>query len=515
MCSTLPRLLENARLNHSLRIAVEDSRTNATLTYAELGHRADAVCDVLRACGVVPGDRVGVCAPKSASVVAAIHGILSAGAAYVPADYSAPAARTAGIFNDCSVKAVIVDAAMCSAVAAALHDQSLEDVAHFEDDLIVLGRRQGGEAASMTPGRAITGSDIAYILYTSGSTGKPKGVVHTHASALGFIDWCAAMFEPAHTDRFSSHAPFHFDLSILDLFLPVTCGAAVVLIREDSGKQPLTLAQIIEERALTVWYSTPSTLRLLTGYGRLDRRNHSSLRLVLFAGEVFPAGPLNALRAHWPAPRFFNLYGPTETNVCTFFELPQSLDASRTTPYPIGHACDGDLARVLDADGRDVEPGTEGELCISGRTVMQGYWNLDERTSHSFVEDEQRRRWYRTGDIVTQSAADGFLFLGRRDRMVKRRGYRVELAEIEAALSAHPDIEDAVVTAAPDAESGVRLDATLVIPGNSRPSIVALKQYCSRNLPAYMIPDRFLFRDSIPQTSTGKVDYQILQEETR
>jgi acyl-CoA synthetase (AMP-forming)/AMP-acid ligase II len=144
---------------------------------------------------------------------------------------------------------------------------------------------------------------------------------------------------------------------------------------------------------------------------------------------------------------------------------------------------------------------------------MQGYWNLPERTADAFVTDDAGVRWYRTGDVVVESPKDGYLFRGRTDRMVKRRGYRVELGEIEAALFAHPDIVDVAVTAPSDAESGVRLDATLVVPGTSRPSIVALKQYCSRNLPAYMIPDRFRFRDAIPQTSTGKVDYQKLQED--
>jgi amino acid adenylation domain-containing protein len=392
-----------------------------------------------------------------------------------------------------------------------LDNQRFEDIGHFDDDLIVLGDRStvGDSTEDANP----VGSDIAYILYTSGSTGKPKGVVHTHDSAAAFIDWCESTFNPVNDDRFSSHAPFHFDLSILDLFLPLTCGARVVLIGEEAGKQPLTLAQVIEERALTVWYSTPSTLRLMTGYGRIERRNHSSLRLVLFAGEVFPVAALNSLRQHWTVPRFFNLYGPTETNVCTFFELPASIDAARTTPYPIGAVCDGDSARVLDTEGKDVVAGTEGELCVSGGTVMQGYWNLPERTAHAFVTDDAGVRWYRTGDIVVESPKDGYLFRGRTDRMVKRRGYRVELGEIEAALFAHPDIVDAAVTAPSDAESGVRLDATLVVPGTSRPSIVALKQYCSRNLPAYMIPDRFRFRDAIPQTSTGKVDYQKLQED--
>ena len=508
MRGTLLELLHQTRRRHPGRIALDDPHTGAVLTYEQLGIQADRIRGELKAAGVRRGDRVGLCAPKSATCVAAIHGILGCGAAYIPVDAGSPASRNASIFADCGAVALILARPLVEPLLAAMGHQDLRVAADLGDDLVLVGPAgsPGSDDGQVVP------DDVAYILYTSGSTGMPKGVVHTHSSARAFVDWCSETFAPTADDRFSSHAPFHFDLSILDLYVSLAAGAAVVVIDDATGKQPLRLAPLIEERRITIWYSTPSALRLLAGYGKLDKHDHSSLRLVLFAGEVFPVAALRALKNHWPRPRYFNLYGPTETNVCTYYPIPDELDAARTSPYPIGGACAGNRARVVDLDDNDVAFGTEGELLISGPTVMKEYWNLPARTASAFLTDGPER-WYRTGDIVRETVQDGFVFHGRRDRMVKRRGFRVELGEIEAALGRHQSIEDCAVMAMPDDESGVRIEAALVSNVGKKPSLVELKQYCASVLPLYMVPDRFTFRDSIPQTSTGKTDYQRLREE--
>src|SRR5438067_6231465 len=211
-------------------------------------------------------------------------------------------------------------------------------------------------------------SDLAYILYTSGSTGKPKCVMLSHGNAAAFIDWCSDVFKPNQHDRFSSHAPFHFDLSVLDIYLSIKHGASLYLISEELAKNPRDLARFIASSALTVWYSTPSILTLLTQSGNLERYN-CKLRLVLFAGEVFPAKHLRELQRRWPSPRYYNLYGPTETNVCTYAAIPDNIPEDRAVPYPIGVPCHHCEAIVLDADGNDVAPGAEGLLYISGPSV--------------------------------------------------------------------------------------------------------------------------------------------------
>ncbi|NLD70843.1 MAG: D-alanine--poly(phosphoribitol) ligase, partial [Limnobacter sp.] len=369
-----------------------------------------------------------------------------------------------------------------------------------------------GEVAAKGTSDSVRGQDLAYILYTSGSTGKPKGVMLSHDNAVSFVDWCTEVFDPWPEDRFSSHAPLHFDLSILDIHVPLAHGAAVVLVGEDIGKEPQHLAQLIADERISVWYSAPSILALLAQYGDLAIRDYSLLRLVLFAGEVFPVKHLRSLCEQWQGPRYFNLYGPTETNVCTFHEVVPPVPADRTSPYPIGGVCWHLSARVLDENARSVAPGDEGELCISGRGVMQGYWSLPEQTERGFFVDADGTRWYRTGDIVVESPPGCYIYRGRRDRMVKRRGYRVELGEIEAGLYQHPGIKEAAVIALPDEEAGVKVTAFLSANGDKRPSLIEMKRFCSERLPLYMIPDKFSWHEALPKTSTDKIDYQRLKE---
>lgn len=516
MTHTLSDLLLTAAQTHPDRLAVEDFEQGNGITYSQLESRTGDFRDKLTRHGVSTGDRVGIYAPKSVGTVTAIFGILAARAAYVPVDAGAPPQRNAGIFEDCCVKAIVVAKPLLAGLQAAIAQYPLRSLEELSDDLVLVSGIESqvakdGQAVAVAEGGP-SSDDLAYILYTSGSTGRPKGVIHTHASALSFIDWCSEVFNPTEQDRFSSHAPFHFDLSILDIYVPIKHGATLVLIGDDVGKQPVSLAPLIAARRISVWYSTPSILRLLAEYGKLEQYDWSALRLVLFAGEVFPVKHLRAIKRVWANPAYFNLYGPTETNVCTYYEVPSDIPDDRTQPFPIGYVCSGDRALLVDDDETEVAAGDEGELLISGGSVMQGYWNLPDRTSRSFFYDKLGTAWYRTGDVARWSAEDGFIFVGRRDRMVKRRGYRVELGEIEAALYRHPLVTEAAVTSTPDEENGVLIKAFLSLSTDSRPSLVEMKRFCTEQLPGYMIPDRFVFPGPLPKTSTDKVDYQRLRE---
>jgi amino acid adenylation domain-containing protein len=488
------------------------------ISYRELAALSDRVRDRLRQLGVRPGDRVGISCPKSIDTVTAIFGALKTGAAYVPTDPHAPASRNAYILADCHVKAAVVE----ESLARALRPE-MEKLGAAPPFLTLAGAGDGSPLASAldaaqardpapvsetaNPGP----DDLAYILYTSGSTGGPKGVMLSQRNAVSFVDWCSEAFAPVESDRFSSHAPFHFDLSILDLYVPIKHGATIVLIGYELGKEPARLASFIAEKRLTSWYSAPSILSLLVQYGNLRRHDYSALRTVLFAGEVFPIRHLRALKELIPHPRYFNLYGPTETNVCTYHEIPSIIPADRTQPYPIGKVCSHLESRVVDLDGRDVKPGDEGELCIAGAGVMQGYWNRPEQTARAYLATSDGRRWYRTGDVVYEDEHGDYIFRGRRDRMVKRRGYRIELDEIEACLYRNPSIRQAAVVAF-EGEDGVRIKAFVCPKGEQRLSLIALKTFCSEHLPVYMVPDQFAFPPALPTTSTDKVDYQKLKQ---
>ncbi len=516
--SSLQGCFTDSALRDATQVAVVEPGIGA-VTYGELDALSDALRDRLVAWGVQPGDRVGLCLRKSVNSVASMLGVLKAGAAYVPVDAGAPPARGAYILHNCAVKLAIVDAAVEDALRIAFEALGgAPRLLAVQSNGAGAGLREAlaAEDALATATAAATvqsaPDDLAYILYTSGSTGKPKGVMLSQQNATSFVDWCSEVFEPLPADRFSSHAPFHFDLSILDLHVCFKHGSTLVLISEDIGKDAPRLAQLIADEKISIWYSAPSILALLVQFGQLQRHDFTALRQVLFAGEVFAVKHLRALCAVWPAPRYFNLYGPTETNVCTWYEVMPPVPAERTTPYPIGHVCSHLQGKVLGFDGSVVSPGEEGELCIAGQGVMQGYWALPEQTERGFHIDPDGLRWYRTGDVVIEAEEGCFTYCGRRDRMVKRRGYRIELGEIEAGLYRHADINEAAVIAIPDEEAGVVIVAFLSWRGEKRPSLIAIKRFCSENLPLSMMPDRFSWHERLPKTSTDKIDYQRLKE---
>jgi amino acid adenylation domain-containing protein len=504
-----------AASRHADRVAVREP-AGASITYRDLDELSSRLRDRLLHLGVAPGNRVGIYLHKSVDSVASILGVLKSGAAYVPVDASAPASRNAYIFNDCSVSAIVTEAPLEPAL--------VEELGKLGTNcpIVSLGGVGGGEPlrswldgqagdAPAAPAADSKPDDLAYILYTSGSTGRPKGVMLSHRNAECFVGWCTETFEPTPEDRFSSHAPFHFDLSILDIYTPLKHGATLVLVPDDTGKEPKALAELIASEKLTVWYSTPSILSLLTQFGNMENYDYSSLRYVVFAGEVFPIVHLRALRQRLPHPRYFNLFGPTETNVCTFYELPPAVEEDRVEPYPIGVVCSHYEGLVVDGDGREVEEGNEGELLIRGPGVMQGYWNLPDQNARAFVDLGEGGAWYRTGDLVLEQDDGNLKFIGRKDRMVKKRGYRIELGEIEACLYRHANIREAAVVAFPDDETGLKVCAHVVTRDQNRISMIELKQFCARHLPLYFIPDLFLFHPELPKTSTDKIDYQRLQ----
>jgi amino acid adenylation domain-containing protein len=488
------------------------------ITFAQLSSLSDRLRDRLIRLGVRPGDRVGIYMRKSVDAVASIYGILKAGAAYVPVDPTAPAERNAYIMHNCAVTAAIIEKRLLDRFNGEFGKLGVPpsflvlDSIGAGDGLRSALDKADVEAPAFVVATAKPSPDsLAYILYTSGSTGRPKGVMLSHENASSFVDWCSDIFQPQASDRFSSHAPLHFDLSILDLHVSLKHGAAVVLVAEEIGKDPHKLAPWIADQRITVWYSAPSILSLLAQYGNLSSYDYSALRTVLFAGEVFPAKHLRNLCAQLPKPRYFNLYGPTETNVCTFYEVPTPIPADRTVPFPIGQTCSHLRSRVVDEAGQDVRAGTEGELCITGSGVMQGYWSLPDNTAQAFLTDRDGIRWYRTGDIVVEETEGNYTYRGRRDRMVKRRGYRVELGEIEAGLYRHPLVKEAAVISLPDEEAGVLITAHLSCREAKRPSMIELKRFCAEHLPIYMVPDRFHWHETLPKTSTDKIDYQGLK----
>ena len=518
MASVLSRLLSNSAEACDEKIAV--TCAGHSLTYGALERESSRLAHLLRREGVQPGDRVALYLNKSVESVLGIFAVLKAGAAYVPLDPMAPPQRLTLIVNDCGVRHVLTTAAKVAVIAEGKLGEAIEfgllmDMAPSAIPASATVRwRRRGEAAGepdSAPDVPISETDLAYILYTSGSTGVPKGVMISHRNALAFVDWAADCFDIRPDDRLSNHAPFHFDLSVFDLYAAIRNGASVHLVPEMFAFFPASLIRFMEDNRITVWYSVPSVLTLLLQHGNLGAASLPDLRVVLFAGEVFPAKHLRALMQTLPRPRYANLYGPTETNVCTWYEVPAPPEGD--APIPVGRACSGDEVFALDEQGRRVGTGEEGILHVRGPTVMMGYWARTEQTAEVLSETPGGDRVYRTGDLVVPMKDGNFRFLGRRDHQVKSRGYRIELGEVEAALLSHPDIAEAVVVPVPDEEIGHRLRALVVAAGGKQPAPAELTQHCAQRIPKYMIPESIDARPQLPKTSTGKIDRQRLLRE--
>jgi amino acid adenylation domain-containing protein len=490
------------------------------MSYGELSDLAGRLAGLLRELDVRPGDRVGLYLDKSVEAVVAIYGVLRAGACYVPLDPQAPPARLGYVAADADIRVLLTGAEKATSWEALVAEGApLESVVvlNSEEDLAapagtrVFTARDLERVDALPPGHSTGESDLAYILYTSGSTGTPKGVMLSHRNCLAFVEWAAREFAVSADDRLSNHAPLHFDLSTFDLFAAALAGAPVVLVPPETSVFPGALRDFIARNEITVWYSVPSILSMLAVRGGLSRGDLPQLRCVLFAGEVFPTKYLRRLMGLLPLARFANLYGPTETNVCTWYDVPE-LPEDMTAPIPIGEAIAGVETFAVTEAGRSAEPGEVGELYVRGPTVMQGYWGDSERTARSLVPDPRPDvspdKVYRTGDLVEEMEDGNYRFLGRRDSQIKSRGYRIELGDIESALYAHPAVVECAIVTIPDDLVTNRIKAYVTT--REAIPIGELVSFCAERLPRYMIPELFEFQDVLPKTSTGKIDRQAL-----
>ena len=503
------------------RTAVVDG--DRSVTYAELDRTTDRLARLLAAHGVARGDRVGLYLDKSLEALVGIYGIMKAGATYVPLDPGAPPVRLGQIAGDAGLRCLVTSRAKADQWSPLIEAGApLETLVVLDADgpvetpagVVALGpaalEEHDAEPLADLPRSS---SDLAYILYTSGSTGVPKGVMLSHLNAMAFVDWAVAEFEIVEADRLSSHAPLHFDLSVLDLYAAARAGATVVLVPGQLALFPVELTRWIREAEISVWYSVPSILTLLVLRGRLGDAPFPALRTILFAGEVFPTKYLHALVQLLPGVRFANLFGPTETNVCTWYEVPR-WDGEPPAAIPIGKPIAGVLTFAVGEDGSVLPDGEVGELYVSGPTVMQGYWGDKKRTQATLLSGWGGHPFptYRTGDLAHLDADGDWIFLGRRDSQIKSRGYRIELGDIEATLNLHPAIEECAVVAVPDELVTNRIKA-YVVPREDVDDD-ELTRFCSERLPRYMAPELYEFRDELPRSSTGKIDRRALAVET-
>jgi amino acid adenylation domain-containing protein len=515
-------------------VAVEGGK--AVLTYRELNERAERIARALRHVGVHANTPVGVHLTRTPDLVAALLGVAKAGGAYVPLDPEYPAARLELMIRDCAMPVLLTEAALSGSLPPT-------DAFRIEMEELVASRSDRPAPRTSANGHHRNGASrngdshsakadrLAYIIYTSGSTGAPKGVMVPQRAVVNFLASMARQPGLSSRDVMLATTTVSFDIAVLELFLPLTVGAKVVLANREAATDGRVLAETIAHCGVNVMQATPATYRLLLASGWQPAQGMK----LLVGGEALSADL--AARLLKEDVELWNMYGPTETTVWSaIHRVTEAKD-----PLPIGRPIENTQVYILDAHGRLAPRGAVGELCIGGGGVAAGYWNQPELTQARFVEDPfdhhvcreaccstnrlsghsgsarrnhapQHRagRMYKTGDLV-RWRSDGLLeFLGRSDSQVKVRGFRIELGEIEALLSRHPEVREAAVIAPVDAAGQRRLAAYYAPRNGHAPAAAELRKFLGERLPSYMIPTALIELPQLPRNPAGKIDRNSL-----
>ncbi len=460
---------------------------DTTLDYATLEARSFALAAQLRAMAVGPGSVVAVALPRSLELVIALVAVLRAGAAYLPLDLAHPDERLARILSSAQPACVLAAA----------------EVSARMDGVPVLAPDQWTALSFAAPWADPTPSDAAYVIYTSGSTGEPKGVVIEHRAIVNRLLWMREHYGIRSDDRVLQKTPATFDVSVWEFFLPLLCGATLVVAGPDAHRDPTELARLIRAHAITTAHFVPS---MLDAFLAAPASEGLQLRRVFTSGEALDASLRDRFHGRMQA-ELHNLYGPTEAAVDVSYWPASAQDRSR--PVPIGFPVWNTRLYVLDARMQPLPVGVPGDLYLGGVQLARGYLGRDDLTAERFLADPflPGERIYRTGDVARWRADGAVEYLGRSDHQVKLRGLRIELGEIEAALRELPGMERVEVLLRQDTPGDARLVA--YVPA-ALADAVMLRSHLATRVPDYMVPSAFVGVDHWPVTANGKLDRNAL-----
>ena len=502
-------LRHGALVSHPDKVALVDQ--TRSLTFSQLWAEAVAMAAALGARVDLVNAPVAVLLPKCADVVVANLGILLTGNFYTNLDEKSPPERLARLLENVSPAIVISDTA---------HVAMLIDAGIERERLLLIDEPSDADPAAAVDvdevvavlderRRAVIDTDPICLINTSGSTGVPKSVILSHRGTIDFIDWCLDTFEFSADDVFGSLSPLYFDIYTLELYVSFATGATIHLIPEKTAAFPKTLVEFLADRRVTFIFWVPTIMVNIANLGILDAVTPTSLRKVFFAGEVFPTRHMNIWRRALPDATFVNLYGPIEIHVdCTYFVVDREFDDAE--PLPIGSACRNSDVLILDEHQQLVtSPNVTGELCVRGSSLAMGYYNNPEQTERAFVQNPLNTRYperiYRTGDLAFYNERSEIMFIGRRDYQVKHQGFRIELSEIETAVLALSEIENACVLYDKQKKA-----ITLVYQSDDDLSPRHVRTLLQDRLPKYMLPTEFIRLPDMPRNPNGKIDRQLL-----
>ncbi|MEU5844567.1 amino acid adenylation domain-containing protein, partial [Rhodococcus sp. NPDC047139] len=484
-----------ARRPDAVAVVAEDR----SWTYGEFASRVNRLARYLISVGVGPEARVALTMRRSPEMLAAVYAVLAAGGAYVPVDPDHPAERIRHVLE--SAEPVLVLSRGAEDVPGA------EGRRVVDADSIDLGAFSDAPVTDADRRSALRPQNTAYVIYTSGSTGRPKGVAVPHSAVVNQIRWIASEYGLDESDVVFLKTPVTFDVSVWELFTATDLGGRIVVASHEGHRDPVYLAQMIDEHGVTATSFVPSMLAVFVA--NAGAGTCSSLRLVLSAGETLTADTVTAMRERFPAAVVHNLYGPTESTVhVTAARLPRELPHS----LPIGRPVWNSRAYVLGGRLEPVPVGVAGELYVSGAQVARGYQGRVDLTAERFVADPfagDGSRMYRTGDLVRWTRDGDLEYLGRTDFQVKLRGQRIELGEIETSMLAHPAVRQAVAVVHSD-QHGDRLVGYVVADDQAGTDGDSVRSFVAARVPSYMVPAQVMVLDELPLTVNGKLDRRAL-----
>ncbi|MEH6642860.1 amino acid adenylation domain-containing protein [Vreelandella glaciei] len=470
---------------------------NQSLSYAQLNTRANCLAHYLIGLGVKPETRVGIAMERSIEMVVGLLAILKAGGAYVPLDPEYPSERLTFIAEDSGIELLLTQHHLRGSlpVADSLSVVELDrlDVAHHD---------------ATNPAVALHGEHLAYVIYTSGSTGRPKGAAIRHDALTNCMVWMQETYQLTDTDAVLHKAPFGFDVSVWEIFWPLSVGARLVIAQPGDHRDPERIIELIQRHGVTTLNFVPSMLKAFLAYP--DVKIKTRLKHIMCGGEAVPATLQHDVAECLDGANLHDLYGPTETTIHVTHWWCRD-DAQRQ--IPIGRPISGTRTYVLDAELNLVPQGVAGELYLGGVSLARGYLNRSDLTADRFVADPfaQGERLYRTGDLVRWREDGQLEYLGRLDHQVKIRGLRIELGEVEAELLSQQEVRETVVVAQ-EGPSGSRLVAYVVPQADIELDTVVLRERIGQRLPDYMVPGVLVTLDALPLNANGKVDRKALPE---
>jgi amino acid adenylation domain-containing protein len=462
------------------------------LTYEELNEKANQLAHYLQSLGVKPEVMVGVCVERSLEMIIGLLGILKAGGAYVPLDPKYPHER---------IEFMIADAGMPLLITQSSLTKNLPETAAKLVCLDVEVELLSGLSVE-SPDNRVEPHNLGYVIYTSGSTGKPKGVAIAHRSTVALLSWAKTLFTPEELAGVLASTSLNFDLSVFEIFVPLTTGGQVILV-----DNVFDLSTLGPDRGVSLINTVPSAIRELLASNRLP----PSIKVVNLAGEPLTNQLAQKIYQLETIDKVYNLYGPSEdTTYSTVAFVKKGSEPN------IGQPIDNTQTYILDSQLQAVPIGVPGELHIGGFGLARGYFNRPELTAEKFIPNPFSKvpgcRLYKTGDLARYLSDGEIDFLGRIDNQVKIRGFRIELGEIEAALRQHQKVVETVVITRETSETGKHLVAYVVPEEDSIENATTLRQFLSEHVPDYMIPSIFVMLEALPLTPNGKVDRQALPE---